>query len=406
MGRYQTVDPGRYQTVDPGRYQTVDPGRYQTVDPGRYQTVDLGKYQTVDPGRYQNLDPGRYQNIGPGRYQTVDLGRYLTVDIGRYQMVDIGKYQTVDIGRYLTVDPGRSVGVTGSIETNGHPRQMRLFHKLSAYIQQEDLLQPRLTVLEAMRVAADLKLGDELDHEEKSAVVEEVMESLFLKVCRDTRTEKLSGGQRKRLVFAHLSRLSGSCSINEIFSAGHHQGLATALFVLRSCEQQTKLLCEVSLAARLHPVDERALCDRWTFLAGGISRSASLDGRTTPCFSVWSHAECTGVGIQQRLTKRRGKMGLDVVTVKKCITLLKILARQGRTIVCTIHQPTSTLLAEFDNVYVIAKGQCVYQGDSSQIVPFLGRLGLNCPTTYNPADYSQYNHYPSIDNTLTALSFS
>nr|CAD7616536.1 unnamed protein product [Timema genevievae] len=130
-------------------------------------------------------------------------------------------------------------------------------------------------------------------------IVEEVLESLFLKVCRDTRTERLSGGQRKRLSIA------------------------------------------------LELVNNPPV--------------VFIDEPTT---------------------------GLDIVTVKKCITMLKSLARQGRTIICTIHQPTSTLLAEFDNVYVIARGQCVYQGDSSQIVPFLGRMGLNCPTTYNPADYS------------------
>lgn len=69
--------------------------------------------------------------------------------------------------------------------------------------------------------------------------------------------------------------------------------------------------------------------------------------------------------------------------------LLKKLARQGRTIICTIHQPTASLFEQFDHVYVLARGVCVYQGASDQMVPFLSSVGLECPKSHNPADYSK-----------------
>ncbi|GBP91474.1 ATP-binding cassette sub-family G member 4 [Eumeta japonica] len=114
----------------------------------------------------------------------------------------------------------RSNGVTGRITVNGHPRDMRVYKKLSTYIMQDDLLQPRLTVHEAMRIAADLKLGSELGRAEKElivrihectfmyfrpvsvSVIEEILQTLGLWDHRETSSELLSGGQYKRLSIA------------------------------------------------------------------------------------------------------------------------------------------------------------------------------------------------------------
>ncbi len=81
--------------------------------------------------------------------------------------------------------------------------------------------------------------------------------------------------------------------------------------------------------------------------------------------------------------------GLDNVSTSYTIKLLRRLAHQGRTIVCTIHQPSASLFQLFDNVYVLSKGQCMYQGATEQMVPFLSSAGFECPTHYNPADFSK-----------------
>ncbi|KAL1305221.1 hypothetical protein AAFC00_002139 [Neodothiora populina] len=80
--------------------------------------------------------------------------------------------------------------------------------------------------------------------------------------------------------------------------------------------------------------------------------------------------------------------GLDAFNAFNVIECLVNLCKTyNRTVVFTIHQPRSNIVALFDQLVLLAKGRLVYSGPFSSCQTYFDNLGYPCPPGFNIADY-------------------
>ena len=79
--------------------------------------------------------------------------------------------------------------------------------------------------------------------------------------------------------------------------------------------------------------------------------------------------------------------GLDSFTAFVLIGNLRTLASKGKTVIFTIHQPSSDIFMMFDRLFILAQGKFIYQGPTRDGVQYFSSIGYQCPEYSNPADY-------------------
>lgn len=80
--------------------------------------------------------------------------------------------------------------------------------------------------------------------------------------------------------------------------------------------------------------------------------------------------------------------GLDSSTALNLIETLVTLARLGRTIFITIHQPRADIFNLFDSVILLSAGRTLYAGKGGgDILHYFNLKGFSCPLNSNPADF-------------------
>ncbi|RXG68225.1 Protein white [Armadillidium vulgare] len=79
--------------------------------------------------------------------------------------------------------------------------------------------------------------------------------------------------------------------------------------------------------------------------------------------------------------------GLDSFMAQTIVSAMKDLSSMGKTIISTIHQPSSEVFALFDRVLLLSEGRLAYLGLTSDALKFFSGMGKTCPLNYNPADF-------------------
>ncbi|KAJ5103718.1 ABC-2 type transporter [Penicillium argentinense] len=209
--------------------------------------------------------------------------------------------------------------VTGTTTFNG---DTDIESVRSAYVMQEDVLIPTLTVRETLRYSADLRLPPPITQKERYAIVEQAILELGLKECADTRIgttahKGCSGGEKRR----------------------------------------------TSIGVQLLANPSVLFCDEPT-------------------------------------------TGLDATSAFQIIRTLKRLARDGRTVIISIHAPRSEIWSLFDNVILLARGSPLYSGPVDASISHFEQCGHGLPPFVNPAEF--LIDLAAIDNrseTLEAASY-
>ncbi|GAB2295552.1 hypothetical protein Dimus_029715 [Dionaea muscipula] len=79
--------------------------------------------------------------------------------------------------------------------------------------------------------------------------------------------------------------------------------------------------------------------------------------------------------------------GLDSAAAFFVIKALRKVANDGRIIALSIHQPSSEVFYQFDDLMLLSGGEAIFFGETNSALQFFAEAGFPCPTRKNPCDH-------------------
>ncbi|XP_054160067.1 protein white-like [Oppia nitens] len=79
--------------------------------------------------------------------------------------------------------------------------------------------------------------------------------------------------------------------------------------------------------------------------------------------------------------------GLDSFMALNVVQVLRNMAESDRTVICTIHQPSSEVFALFSHLLLMADKRVAYLGEAGEAKEFFSTFGYSSPNNYNPSDF-------------------
>ncbi|TKY59311.1 ABC transporter G family member 14 [Spatholobus suberectus] len=79
--------------------------------------------------------------------------------------------------------------------------------------------------------------------------------------------------------------------------------------------------------------------------------------------------------------------GLDSTTARRIVLTLCELAKDGRTVIMTIHQPSSKLFYMFQKILLLSDGKSLYFGKGENVMNYFSSIGYAPSVAMNPTDF-------------------
>lgn len=89
--------------------------------------------------------------------------------------------------------------------------------------------------------------------------------------------------------------------------------------------------------------------------------------------------------------------GLDAFQAEKVMENLRQLTQDGHTVICSIHQPRSSVYGKFDDIVLLTDGALVYAGPArNEPLEYFSKLGwAPKPCQFHLLDQCNFPHYIS-----------
>eukprot|EP00042_Codosiga_hollandica_P029274 m.160859 g.160859 ORF g.160859 m.160859 type:complete len:754 (-) comp53029_c0_seq1:122-2383(-) len=163
-------------------------------------------------------------------------------------------------------------------------------------------------------------------------------------------------------------------------------------------EKITALLDSIGLSKNIHQRVGMA-----SSVAGDGARGLSGGERKRLCIAK------ALIGDPAALLLDEFTSGLDSETATSATEVLRMVASAGKTVICTIHQPSSDIFFQFDKLCLLAEGRIVYYGPTANVLEYFERLGpeFACPKFCNPAEHVMqvvYVSYPTDVNKSSSMN--
>lgn len=170
----------------------------------QFEVTPFGLEQCVEAAAFPNVEVRQVTVEVPARRLLEDVS--FTIVAGEF----VGLMGPSGAGKttLLSAMNGYSPPTEGSVVINGHDlyENYDRFRSLLGYVPQDDIMHGALTVSQALRYTAELRMVD-ASPEERAAKIAEVLEQLGLEATANTligspERKGISGGQRKRVNLA------------------------------------------------------------------------------------------------------------------------------------------------------------------------------------------------------------